>query len=111
MLDQLFIYLESFEDILWGYFGVPVLMILGVYLKFYSNFFQIRKFPYVVKTFIGFLRLKQTDQRGVHPLKAFFACVGGCVGVGNIAAICTAVQIGGPGALFWIWVTAIVGMI
>jgi len=111
MLDQLFIYLESFEDILWGYFGVPVLMILGIYLTFYSNFFQIRKFPYVVKTFIGFLRLKQTDERGVHPLKAFFACVGGCVGVGNIAAICTAVQIGGPGALFWIWVTAIVGMI
>lgn len=47
---------------------------------------------------------------GVHPLKVFFACVGGCIGIGNIVGVCTAVQIGGPGALFWVWVTALLGV-
>ena len=52
-----------------------------------------------------------TAKKGsVHPLQAFFACIGGCVGIGNIVGITTAVQIGGPGALLWIWVTAIAGM-
>jgi AGCS family alanine or glycine:cation symporter len=55
--------------------------------------------------------VREHNERGVHPLKAYFACIGGCVGIGNIAAICTAIQLGGPGALFWIWVTATIGMI
>ncbi|HEY4831961.1 MAG TPA: amino acid carrier protein [Waddliaceae bacterium] len=102
--------LEQFEDVLWGFFGVPVLMLLGIYLTFHSNFFQIRKFPAIIKTFFGYFRVKNRGN-GVHPLHAFFACIGGCIGIGNIVGICTAVQIGGPGALFWIWITAICGMI
>lgn len=111
MNETLFTYLELFEDNLWGLFCVPALMFIGLYLSIQSNFFQIRKLPYVIKMFIGFLKVREDKQRGIHPLKAFFACVGGCVGVGNIVAIGTAIQIGGPGALFWIWITAIAGMI
>lgn len=110
-VEQFFNYLELFEDNLWGYLCVPVLMFVGLYLSIQSNFFQIRKLPYIMKMFVGFLKVREDKHRGIHPLKAFFACVGGCVGVGNIAGICTAIQIGGPGALFWIWVTAIAGMI
>lgn len=102
--------LEHTEDLIWTYMGFPILLLLGIYLTFHSNYFQIRKFGAIVKTFFGFFRLKDCG-KGVHPLQAFFACVGGCVGVGNIVGICTAVQIGGPGALFWIWITAICGMI
>lgn len=102
--------LEQFEDVLWGFLGVPVLMFLGIYLTFHSNFFQIRKFPSIIKTFIGYFKIKNRGN-GVHPLHAFFACIGGCIGIGNVVGICTAVQIGGPGALFWIWITAICGMI
>ena len=110
MIDQFFAYLEGFENLLWGYMGFPVLMLLGFYLTFRSNFVQIRQFPVVLKTFIGFLKFQDCKKDGaVHPLKAFFACIGGCVGVGNIVGICTAVQIGGPGALFWIWMTALIG--
>jgi alanine or glycine:cation symporter, AGCS family len=110
MLDQIFTWLDNFDNTLWGYIGFPVLLILGFYLSFKSQFFQIRKFPSVISVFFGFFK-KQTDQnQGIHPLKAFFACVGGAVGVGNIVGICTAVQVGGPGALLWIWLTAIAGM-
>src|ERR1700722_7506124 len=110
-MEEIFNYLELFENILWGYLCLPMLMLLGVYLTYTSNFVQIRKFPTVVKTFLSFFKARDSSADGVHPLKAFFAAVGGCVGVGNIVGICTAVQLGGPGALFWIWVTAIVGMI
>lgn len=105
-------HLDLVENLLWTYFGVPLVIFLGLYLSLKSNFFQIRHLPTVFKTFIGFLKVRSSKgQVGVHPLKAFFAAVGGCVGIGNVVGICTAVQLGGPGALFWIWVTALAGMI
>lgn len=110
MLESFTIYLDFIENTLWTYFGVPIVVVLGLYLSYKSNFFQIRHLPYVFKTFYGFLKFSNKGQKGVHPLKAFFAAVGGCVGIGNIVGVCTAVQIGGPGALFWIWMTALMGM-
>lgn len=104
--------LDLLENLLWTFFGVPLVMLLGIYFTVKSNFFQIRHLPTVFKTFCSFLFVRKAKEEiGVHPLKAFFAAVGGCVGIGNIVGICTAVQLGGPGALFWIWVTAIAGMI
>ena len=114
MTEQL---IYTFENFLWGYVGVPMLVILGIYLTIFSNFFQIRRLPTIVKTFLGFFKAgdshatEDAHAKGVHPLKAFFACIGGSVGVGNVVGVCTAVQIGGPGALFWIWITALVGSI
>ncbi len=112
MLTNLSTSLEMIENILWTYFGVPIVILLGFYLSIKSNFFQIRQLPLVFKTFFSFLKFRSAEShQGIHPLKAFFAAVGGCVGIGNIVGICTAVQLGGPGALFWIWMTALAGMI
>lgn len=102
--------LQALDNILWGYAVLPVLLIVGSYLTYKSGFVQIRSFPRILKSFYYALITKHTGT-GVHPLKAFFACLGGCVGIGNVVAICTAAQIGGPGALFWVWVTALFGMI
>lgn len=110
MINDFFNYMYAFEDHLWGYLCVPALLLLGIYLTIQSNFFQVRKLPHIIKMFAGYLKVRDHG-RGVHPLKAFFACVGGCVGVGNIVGICTAVQIGGPGSLLWIWLTALAGML
>lgn len=110
-MDSFFSMLATFEDFLWGNLAFPLLMGIGLYFSFKTGFVQIRHFPQVIKTFIGFMSVKDKEGRGVHPLKAFFACVGGCVGVGNIVSICTGVQLGGPGALFWIWMTALIGMV
>lgn len=109
MLIHFFSFVEGFENFLWGYIGFPLLMLLGAYLSIKSNFVQVRKFPAVLKTFFNFLKVHEQNKGDIHPLKVFFACIGGCVGVGNIVGICAAVQIGGPGALFWIWVTAFFG--
>jgi alanine or glycine:cation symporter, AGCS family len=110
MIDTFFSFLGTFEDYLWGYVGVPTIMLLGIYLSYHSNFVQVRKLPIVFKNFFELFHVKESSD-GVHPIKVFFASVGGCVGIGNIVGICTAAQLGGPGALFWIWVTALVGMV
>lgn len=112
MLSFLTEQLDVIENLLWTFMGVPLVIFLGLYLSVKSQFFQIRHFPKVLKNFFSFFKVRSTGhEMGIHPLKAFFAAVGGCVGIGNIVAICTAVQIGGPGAIFWIWMTAIAGMI
>jgi AGCS family alanine or glycine:cation symporter len=113
MIEQLTDIIYTVENLLWGYVGVPIVLVLGVILSFQSGFVQIRKFPSVVRTFLSFFRTsgEKVEKKGVSPLKAFFACIGGSVGVGNVVGVCTAVQIGGPGALFWIWVTALAGAI
>ncbi len=106
-----FLMLERFENVLWEYLGIPILLILGIILLIQSRFFPIRKFPRIMSNFWNFCIQREEDNGGIHPLKAFFASIGGCVGIGNIVGVCTAVQIGGPGALFWIWITAIIGAV
>lgn len=107
--ESFFPIVELIEDSIWSYFGFPLILLIGIYFTFRSGFAQIRYFPTVVKNFIELVMTKEKGS-GIHPLKAFFACVGGCVGIGNVVGVCVAVQLGGPGALFWLWVTALFGM-
>lgn len=111
MIDQISDIIYSFENFLWVFLGVPVVLLLGLVLTIESNFAQIRNLPAAVKAFASFFKKSDDNAKGVPPLKAFFACIGGSVGVGNVVGVCTAVQIGGPGALFWIWITALAGAI
>lgn len=111
MSQEFFSVLNSVEDVLWNYLAVPAIVFLGVYLTVQSRCFQVRKFGETFRIFFCFFRFQDCKTGdGVHPLKAFFAAVGGCIGIGNIVAVCTAVQLGGPGALFWVWVTAFFGV-
>jgi amino acid carrier protein len=109
-LETLVFFLETFDNLLWGYVVFPILIAMGLYLSYKSRFMQVRRFPFILKNFFNTLTAKHKGS-GVHPLKAFFTCIGGCMGVGNVVAVCTAAQIGGPGALLWIWITAFFGMI
>ena len=112
MLEFALYYLDIINDIFWAYLGVPSLILMGTYLTIKSRFFQIRKFPAINRTFFKFLGgCQKVSNRGIPPLQAFFAAIGGCIGIGNIVGVCTAVQIGGPGAIFWIWASALVGML
>ena len=112
IIDNLFYYLENLETILWSYLGIVFILVLGIYLTFKSRFFQVRHFFMSLGTFFDFMKYKSNDTvPGLHPIKLFFASVGGCIGIGNLVTVCIAVQLGGPGALFWIWVTAFLGMI
>jgi len=103
--------LEYLEDFVWTYGGVPTLMFVGIYFTYKSKFFQIIYFPQIVKIFNSYLYQKQENARGVKPLYVFFTSIGGCIGIGNVVSVCTAVQYGGPGAVFWMWVAGFFGML
>jgi AGCS family alanine or glycine:cation symporter len=111
MISTLLTALESLRDDLWSYIGFPAILSLGILLTIQSGGVQIFRFPKVLKTFFQMLKSRKNSSQGVHPLGAFFTSLGGCVGIGNVVAICGAVKIGGPGALFWVWVAAFLGMV
>lgn len=110
MIDQLIGFLNSTEDVIWIYLCFPVLVAMAIYFSVRSKFVQLRSFPHALSNFVQLLKQKHVSDGKVHPMQAFFACVGGCIGIGNIVAVCTAVTIGGPGALLWLWVTAALGV-
>lgn len=99
------------ENLLWMWIVWPLILVMGIYLTIRSRGAQVRYWPTACRNFYRFLTHSSSATSGVHPIKTFFASVGGCVGVGNIVTVCVAIQLGGPGALFWLWITALVGMI
>lgn len=111
MLDAVFNLLQKLDSFFWGYVAFILIAVLGSIMTLSNRFFQIRQLPSVIRTFFHFMKATPETSRGVHPIKTFFASVGGMIGIGNIIGIATAVQFGGPGALFWVWVTGIIGAI
>jgi AGCS family alanine or glycine:cation symporter len=110
MLNQTFALLNFINELIWSHVAFLLIAGLGLYFSFLTGFFQIRKFPAILGVFVSFFSEK-VKGKGVHPIKVFFAAIGGCIGIGNVVGICTAVQIGGPGALVWTWIGGIFGML
>jgi AGCS family alanine or glycine:cation symporter len=109
MFQEIQGFFTQLDTVFWGYIGFSLIMMLGVFFTIKTRFFQIYAFPAIFKTFFHFLFQKEKTDGGIHPLRAFFASVGGMIGIGSVVGIVTAVQIGGPGALFWVWVAALFG--
>lgn len=110
MLDSIFWLITEFEALFWGYIGIALILGFGAYFTWASRCFQLRQMGQVLHGFFSLIGKHDDSQGGVHPLKVFFAAVGGCVGLGNLVGICQAVMIGGPGAVFWMWVAGFLGM-
>lgn len=111
MFAFVFDYLTAADSFFWGYIAFVMIALLGCWLTWQARFFQLRAFPSILMTFFHFLKNPRSAGRGVHPLQAFFASVGGMIGIGNVVGIVTAIQIGGPGALLWVWMAALIGTI
>ena len=108
MFQSICHFLEQVDTIFWGYIGFSLILILGVYFTISTRFFQMRALPTLFNTFWTSMASKH-EGIGIHPLKILFASVGSMVGIGNLVGIVTAVQLGGPGALFWVWFAALCG--
>ena len=112
MLDVFFSVLNFLDSFFWTNIAFVLIMGMGVYFSARLRFLQVRSLPSLFKLFYSLLGTSQASGRvGVHPLKVLFASVGGMICVGNIVGIVTALKIGGPGALFWVWVAGIFGSI
>ena len=92
-----------------------VLMIaVGAYLTFKTRLFQFRKFGTVMKNTVGSLFDRKNHEKsgsGVSPFQAVTTALAGTIGTGSIAGLATALVSGGPGAIFWMWVSALLGMV
>ena len=99
------------NNIVWG---PPILILIvgsGLYLSIKTGFFSITKLGYILKN--TFLKMFSKEQKGEGEVTAFQAvatALAATVGTGNIAGVATAIALGGPGAVFWMWFAAIVGM-
>ena len=96
--------------IVWGPPMLILLMGTGVVLTVLTGFIQFRHLGTALKEVLGKLTHKGTGQGTVTPFQAVSTALASTVGVGNIAGVATAIFLGGPGALFWLWVSGLLGM-
>ena len=94
----------------WEYVGVPVLIIFGLFLTIKTKGFQFRVLSNAIQQIkLFFEYAEEKGHGGIHPLKLYFASVGGSIGIGNIVAVTAGFAVGGPGVLFWLWVSSFLG--
>ena len=99
------------NDFIWGLPAMVCILGVGLLLSVRTNFLQIRKFPYAIKTTLGrIFKRKDASDGTMTPFQAVCTALAGTVGTGNIAGVAGAIAIGGPGAVFWMWCSALLGM-
>lgn len=111
MVEQLLEWNGAVNSFIWG----PVMLVLlvgtGFYLTIRTNFFAIFRLGYVLKnTLFKMFEKKEMGEGEITPFQAVATALAATVGTGNIAGVATAIASGGPGAVFWMWLSALVGM-
>ena len=100
--------ISAINNFVWG---VPVLLLIigvGILLTLRTGFIQLRLFPAAIRRFFSTFNSKDSD--GVSSYHALCTALAATVGTGNLAGVAGAIALGGPGAIFWMWVCAILGM-
>lgn len=111
MLETIKMINDLVNNFVWGLPAMVCILGVGIYLTIRTKFLQIRKFPYAIKNTLGKLFSKTEASEGaLTPFQAVCTALAATVGTGNIAGVAGAIAIGGPGAVFWMWVSAILGM-
>ena len=113
MLDIIGKIVDAVNDVVWGPVMLTLIIGTGLILSVVLGFPQISRFGHMMKNTI--LSLFSKNQReasssGVSPFQAVATAMAGTIGTGSIAGLATAIVSGGPGAVFWMWVSALLGM-
>lgn len=111
MLDIIKSVNDTVNGFIWGVPAMICIIGVGLYLSIRTKFIQIRKFPMAMKNTIGKVFDKKEAKHGaMTPFQAVCTALSATVGTGNIAGVAGAIAIGGPGAVFWMWISAFLGM-
>lgn len=111
MLEMIASVNKVVNDFIWGVPAMLCILGVGLYLTIRTRFLQIRKFPYAMKVTIGrMLKKREASDGALTPFQAVCTALAATIGTGNIAGVAGAIAIGGPGAVFWMWVSALLGM-
>ena len=99
------------NNFIWGVPAMICIIGVGLLLSFGTGFIQIRKFPYAMKVTLGrMLKKREASDGALTPFQAVCTALAATVGTGNVAGVAGAIAIGGPGAVFWMWISALLGM-
>ena len=102
---------SAVNNFIWGVPAMICIIGVGLYLSIRTNFLQIRKFPYAMKITLGrMLKKREASDGALTPFQAVCTALAATVGTGNVAGVAGAIAIGGPGAIFWMWISALLGM-
>lgn len=102
------------NNIVWGPLMLTLLIGTGLVLSVCLRFLQFRKFGYIIKNTVGSMfsdKQQKKGKAGVTPFQAVATAMAGTIGTGSIAGVATAIVSGGAGAIFWMWMSALIGMI
>ncbi len=95
----------------WGLPAITCIIGVGLLLSFRTGFVQFRRFVFAIRQTVGkAFRREQAADGTITPFQAVCTALAGTVGTGNIAGVAGAIAIGGPGAVFWMWMSALLGM-
>lgn len=103
--------LEAINRFVWGIPALLLILGVGAYLTVATGFAQFRLFPKALKVFIKQFTGKKDHKNGTSPYQALCTALAATVGTGNIAGVAGAIAVGGPGAIFWMWICALFGMV
>ena len=103
--------LERLYAVVWGVPALILILGVGLYLSFRTGFVQLRLFRRACGDFCRRLRPGTNTTDGVSPFQALCTALAATVGTGNLAGVAGAIAIGGPGAIFWMWICGLLGMV
>ena len=105
-------FVDAVNGVLWGWLLLFLLCGTGIYYTIRLRFIQLRKLPYAFKRLFSNISLhgESADKTGMSSFQALTTAIAAQVGTGNIAGAATAIAAGGPGAIFWMWLSAFFGM-
>lgn len=112
MYDVFLTLVTRISDLMWGPWTTVFIAFVYVYLTVRTRFFQVTRFFYIMRNTFGrmFDRRGDQDKERMTPFQATATSLAGTVGMGNMAGVATALSLGGPGAIFWMWILAFFGM-
>ena len=107
MIDKI---VSTINDIVWSPALVVLLVGAGLYFSFRTRFVQVRRFSLMIRSLFAPKEQSEDDTKhGISSFEAFCVALSGRVGTGNIVGVATAIALGGPGAVFWMWLIAFFG--
>lgn len=104
-------YIDGLNRIVWGAPALVLIVGVGLYLSLRLRFAQLTLFPRAWRRFLSMLRPGQKSGNGVTPFQALCTALAATVGTGNIVGVAGAICLGGPGAIFWMWICGVLGMV
>ena len=97
------------NDLIWSQYLIGLLLTAGFFFTISSKFIQLRMLPEMFRALTEKPETLSSGEKGISPFQAFAISAGSRVGTGNIAGVATAIVLGGPGAVFWMWIIAFIG--